>query len=337
MRLLDANDPNFQAQWLRLLSKAAWRHALYEPLNLGFYSAFHQAKFTERSVAVMVNDEPVAGLRMTSHVETDGVTVFSCYGQPAIFVEAAGVSGAGAGNMYSALKLYVDELRRQSTPWRWDHAEHLMSGHISEIGRHLLSLGGVPAVGTTQMLDLRETEESLFSGLTKSFRWSVNWGRKNLLIRLLSRDHVQADDIEAFRQLHLEAAGRETRNRDTWDRQLEMILGNEAFLCLGEIENRLVTAALFSCSPDHCYYGVSASRRELFGNDKPLSHALVWNAVVQARKLGCRWFEMGDLRFPYQTLSPSDKEMGISTFKKNFGGRTFARLKITASAPSGTG
>lgn len=332
MKLIEASALGFDGTWAQLHEGATWRHALYGPLNMRFYSSYHLNKFTDHSVVVVSDNALVAGLRVTTHVDENGVTVFSCFGQPTIFIEARGLNYGVRRHIHATMKTYVSDLMSKSPSWRWEHAEHLEAGCISEFGRHLLSLGAVPAVGTTQLLDLAESEEVLLSGLTKTFRWCVNWGRKNLNVRLLDCSSIKMADVEAFRELHIEAAGRETRNHDTWVKQYEMVLGKEGFLCFGEMDGRLVTAALFPYSSDHCYYGVSASRRELFGNDKPLSHVLLWQAICHARKLGCRWFETGDLRFPYQVPPPSEKEMNISTFKRNFGGRTFVRLRITAQA-----
>lgn len=332
MKLIESSSLGFDSIWTQLNQGAAWRHALYGPLNIRFYESYHLNKFTDRSVVVISDNALVAGLRVTTHVDESGVTIFSCFGQPTIFIEARALSPGVRRHIHSTIKEYVRDLMSQPTCWRWEHAEHLEAGYISEFGRHMLAIGGTPTVGTTQLLDLAESEEALLSGLTKTFRWCVNWGRKNLSIQLLDCSTIKMADVERFRELHTEAAGRETRNHDTWVKQYEMVLGKEGFLILGEIDGRLVTAALFPYSSDHCYYGVSASCRELFGNDKPLSHVLLWQAICHARKLGCRWFETGDLRFPYQVPPPSEKEMNISTFKRNFGGRTFARLRITAHA-----
>jgi hypothetical protein len=332
MKIIDAQAPQFAASWQQLHEGAVWRHALYGERNLRFYAAYHRVEFTDRSVVVEIDDAVVAGLRITSHVDAEGVTVFSCFGQPSIYMEARGLGIGIRRSIHTALKERVAAMISQPASWRWDHAEHLDHGQLTEFGRHLLSLGGVPAISTMQVIDLSEAEDVLFSGLTKSFRWGVNWGRKNLSVRLLDHANVRLDDVDAFMELHIEAAGRETRTAETWHRQYEMILGKEAFACLGDLDGRLVTAALFSYSPDHCYYGVSASRRELFDNDKPLSHVLLWRAICHARQLRCRWFETGDLRFAYQVPRPSDKEISISTFKRNFGGRTFVRMRIALQA-----
>ena len=155
----------------------------------------------------------------------------------------------------------------------------------------------------------------------------INWGGKNLSFKLYDQQSIQKKDINSFRQLHINAAGRETRSRKTWDLQYEMVHCGEAFMFLGELENELVTAALLPCSSMYCVYGVSASNRELF--EKPLSHALLWNSILHAKKIGCSFFEMGELQYPRQgDPVPTQKELGITTFKNGFGGQIKTQLNV---------
>ena len=119
----------------------------------------------------------------------------------------------------------------------------------------------------------------------------------------------------------------------SWKRQFEMVQAGEAFIVLGNIENEIVSAGFFMTNKTNCYYLSSASRRALF--QKPLFHALMWMAILHSKKLGCRWFEVGEQIFPNYLKSqvPTKKELGISDFKAGFGGRTrmFLDLKLDCS------
>jgi lipid II:glycine glycyltransferase (peptidoglycan interpeptide bridge formation enzyme) len=105
-----------------------------------------------------------------------------------------------------------------------------------------------------------------------------------------------------------------------------MISNKEAFAVLGDLDDELVTAALFPYSPKYCYYGVSASKRDLFS--KPLSHVVMWKAIKNAKDLGCRFFELGPQYYPKQHPGATKKDFSISTFKHGFGGSTHVRLNI---------
>jgi len=179
----------------------------------------------------------------------------------------------------------------------------------------------------TQVIDLSGSEEELRARVRKSYKSLINWGEKNLSLTLRDQNSARVEDMEAFRLLHIEVAGLETRTPQTWKIQMKMIQENEAFLVLGYWDNALVTAAIFIHSPRYCYYGASASKRELF--EKPLTHAVIWKAILHAKEIGCRWFEVGEQLFPAQTNSElSPKEQKISAFKKGFGGSTCIRTDI---------
>ena len=139
--------------------------------------------------------------------------------------------------------------------------------------------------------------------------------------------------MNEFRQLHILQSGRETRSEASWRRQLEMVQTGDAFLVQGHIDDELVSSGFFINSKTNCYYLSSASRRDLF--QQPLFHAIMWTAILQAKKLGCRWFEVGEQIFPNYLKGqiPTKKELDISDFKAGFGGDTcmFLDLKLDCS------
>ena len=203
----------------------------------------------------------------------------------------------------------------------------LLDGCLSSFSHYLLSRGAVAAPYFTRLINLSLAEKELHRSLTKSYRWSINWGIKNMDIDILDAHSIQMGDMEAFRRLHMEVSGRETRSRRSWDIQYEMVKQGEAFVVFGKLGEELVTAALFIYTQAHCFYGVSASKRELF--DKPLSHAILWKAIFHAKTLGIRCFETGKQDYPRQKQPfPSAKELGITAFKRGFGGETRTFLDV---------
>ena len=70
-----------------------------------------------------------------------------------------------------------------------------------------------------------------------------------------------------------------------------MVKAGDAFVVLGTNNKNLVSAGLFSHNKSNCYYWVSVSRRDLF--EKPLFHAIMWKAILHAKEICCRWFEVG--------------------------------------------
>jgi hypothetical protein len=208
------------------------------------------------------------------------------------------------------------------------YKDRVLGGCLSPLGRLLLEQGGTAAPSFSQFIDLSMPSEALHKGLTKAYKWSVNWGKKNLVISALDQASITTEHFAQFRHLHVEAAGRETRTPQSWALQYDMVRSGEAFCVFAWMEGELVSAALFPHSKSHCFYGVSASRRSLF--DKPLSHGVIWTALLHAKVAGLRRFEMGEQLFPMSPRpDPSRKELGISFFKRAFGGESRVFLDVS--------
>ena len=172
----------------------------------------------------------------------------------------------------------------------------------------------------SRQVNLIHDNKLLWKNIRKSYKSLINWGEKNLEINLYDWENIDKNIIDEFRRLHIREAGRETRSELSWHRQYEAIKNKEAFCLTGSLEGVIVTAGYFLTGNNHCYYGSSASRRDLF--EKPLFHSIMWKAIQQAKLLDLRVFDTG-LQYPYQTLkskSLSKKEIQISDFKSGFGG-----------------
>jgi hypothetical protein len=324
------DEPAFAPAWQGLAGRQVVRSALYTPTSLEYYREQRQLEeIGDLSFVVVLRDRGLVGVKMQAFRHPAGTVEVSCHGLPCLFGEAGDTTAeerdAGHRAFKSALNerlaslRHVDELRFR---------DHLDDSALSHMGHILLGLGARARIVLTQVIDLSVPEAQLRAPFGKTVRWSINWGVKNLEIAVRDAQSVAPADIEAFRDLHVEAAGRETRSRLTWERQLEMVRAGAAFIVLGWLGGELVTAAFFINAAEHCYYGVSASRRQLFG--KPLGHAIIWTAMLHARNvLGIRLFEMGEQSYPGLAAEPpSDKERGIAFFKRSFGGQSEACLDI---------
>jgi len=326
MKLVRTTDASFSDLWKRLFAEDALQFPMLTPLDVEYSKEYaRDSKFEDVSFIAEENGAPLMGVRAAVREYPDSRKEISGFGRPISFLEgkipdapqrdgAAGMVREELQNILSAHEK-VEALYVEIRPT------------LSPVGRLLLDGGGKAAARFTQVINLTAPEAQLRSQIRKSYKSLLNWGTKNLQLRVLDHSNVTAEAIEEFRQLHIEVAGRETRSKESWDWQLAMIRQQEAFLILGNLEGVLVTAALFIHSPNYCYYGVSASKRELF--EKPLGHILLWTAILESKNLGCRLFELGDQYFPnHGEPLPTPKELNISGFKKGFGGDTMMRLEI---------
>jgi len=185
-------------------------------------------------------------------------------------------------------------------------------GDLSPISRFLLSKGYKARPYYTQIIDLTKTEKELKYDLRKSYKSLVN---KDVYIN-------DMHETKPYQRLHESLRG-VTRSQETWDIQNRMIWGNQAF-CLTQtrfkdirnpsVPNTITEAGLIVYYNEHSAYYASGA-----GVD---SHTLMWHAILKAKGLGCKRFEMGEQVFG------DSKEANISKFKHGFGGTCQVRLII---------
>ena len=326
MNLVRATDAAFPALWNRLFAEDVLQHPLLTPLDVEYSREYaRDSKFEDISFITEENGTPLMGVRAAIREHPDGRKEISGFGRHIGFIEAQKIDGPSRDGSAGMIREELQKVLLANENATAFHFEPRPT--LSPVSRLLLDSGARATARFSQIINLLVPETQLRSQLRKSYKSLINWGTKNLQLRLLDHTNITAEAMEQFRRLHIEVAGRETRSKQSWDLQLEMIRQKEAFAVLGDLEGQLVTAALFIHSPKYCFYGVSASKRELF--EKPLGHIVLWTAILQAKKIGCQFFESGDQFFPQQGATPpTPKELNISGFKKGFGGETYPRLEI---------
>lgn len=334
MHLIRATDSEFEKGWKQLRANGKHLDALYGSANLAYYREYCGNPDAQDFSFIIVDGlNPVCGVR-AFRIGFAGSVEISCLGLPIVYLEHPNLRGKDHDRIRRILRDEIGNwINGLSVRATIQYKESLTNGRLSLFGRILLDLGAEATPSFSQIIDLSASEEDLHKGLTKAYKWSVNWGKKNLTLSVADHNLITLELIEKFRLLHIKSAGRETRSPESWRLQYEMILSGEAFCVFGLMDGVLVSAALFPYSQSHCFYGVSASCRDCF--DKPLGHALVWSAILFAKKRGIRYLEMGEQLFPVAPRhNPSQKELGISFFKRSFGGVSRVFLDISLKKPA---
>jgi len=327
IKYVDAQDPRFWGLLAQLGSETGWQSPLHTRSSLNYYQQRPRDdgnKISDRSFVMLWENQPVAAFVGALVGRSDEKQDLLAFEIPCHVIE-------NIGKLTTAVsKRFIREidaiLREVSGVVRF--RDFLVSGRVSAFSQYLLSKGGSASPAFSKVIDLSNEEAYLKAQLRKSYGSLVNWGIRELNPVVVGKDNVTWEMVEEFRQLHIREAGRETRSEASWKRQYEMVQAGEAFLVFGRLEEQLVSAGLFICSDTTCFYGVSASRRDLF--EKPLFHSLMWVAIRYAKKNKCQYFDVGEQHYPNhpQSIRPTRKELGISEFKAGFGGDTKISLDI---------
>jgi hypothetical protein len=329
MQVVRSREVGFYKLWNSLLDAGGGANALYGNANLAYYKEYCNSSENEDiSFLIVDKNVPVCGVRAISSKFDNGGIEISCFGLPLLYIEVLTIEKA---SLHSARRILRNEFRgilsNMPEGTFVNYRDFLRGGSLSPVGRLLLDCGGVEVSSFSQVIDLSQPEKEMHRHLTKAYKWAVNWGMKNLDLEVLDVASITPAHMPQFKSLHLEAAGRATRTSESWNLQHAMVASGEAFCVFAWMDEVLVSAALFPHSSSHCVYGVSASKRDLF--DKPLSHSVIWTALLHAKKSGMRYFEMGNIIFPASKYSTSlQKELGISFFKRAFGGETQVSIDV---------
>ena len=150
-----------------------------------------------------------------------------------------------------------------------------------------------------KIINLEDDVSILKSNIRKSYKSLINNGLRELKIELFNSENIKKRLIDDFKLLHINEAKRQTRNDATWDSQYEAIKKNDAFMIAGFRDNEMISAGYFLLSKTDCYYGSSASRRDLF--DKPLFHSLMWSSILFAKDIGIKSFDLGNVYITHTT------------------------------------
>ena len=95
-------------------------------------------------------------------------------------------------------------------------------------------------------IDLQQSAESIKLDFRKSYKPLVNKALKDWDVKVCEEN---VDEVfEEFKDLHFEAAGKQTRSKESWDIQRKQIENNEAFLVSVRDGSLLIGAGFFNFS-----------------------------------------------------------------------------------------
>ena len=287
---------------------------------LKYYSA--ESSFEDLSFVVVEKQTVYAAFVGSAESQkTDDTIRLNGFGRPLTYFAQKDISPSLEKSLTKVIRKMLDDLFIRYSFNTVTFLDPMINGYLSCISKYLLDLGAKIIPHPIQLLELTPDTQTIKTNIRKSYKSLINWGKNNLSLEIIDQDNANYEEFDKIRQLHIEVSGYETRSKSTWDNQYEQICNGETFAITGKIDKEVVTASIFSNNYENCLYRVGVSKRELF--DKPMSHALIWEAICYAKKIGCRTFNLGKQEFPNQgSKLPSEKELGISRFKRGFGGKT---------------
>ena len=322
------NDENlFWDNFDKLNYLVPYVNAKYTRYNFLYYEKRYKdshKNFVSESFMLIENNKPFFALVASSILNSRNKSKICAYENPAQIIEASNLSRS----QKKYIQKHINKLVESSSS-EFLINEELFNGNLSCAADYLISKKKFSVdLNYSYFIDLTESIINLKRNIRKSNKPHINWGEREMDVTVLTSENIKWNNFLAFRDLHIREAGRETRSLETWRKQYESVLNNEAFVIHGYIKDKLVSAAIFYKSKTHCYYSVAASRRDMF--DKPLIHYIIWLAILHSKNLGILFFELGNY-YPKNGSNyiPSIKEEKISHLKSGFGGQVKVSMILT--------
>lgn len=179
-------------------------------------------------------------------------------------------------------------------------------------------------------VDLTRSEEDIFMCIRKSYKSLINWGRKNLEIRVYDSSNMTDAVMEDFEAFHIAVAHRRTRSHESWMLQSKAIKEGMGYVVMGYLNGELVTATLILGGLSECYYGVCVNNRELMAQKLPIGHYGLYLSLMLAKEKGYRVFHFGDV-----TDNADPKVNAIVTYKRGFNNELTTRNWFEAKLING--
>ena len=320
---ISERNKQLDTEWQQLLEHPSAKCAppFFSKLNQKFYEKCSPGNEFEDVSLVLDDNGRQGGMQASVHKDVQGRLILSNWGLPLIWL------GDSSSGLQKALGKQIERLVESRRIDEVHSVDLLFNGTYSTLSLALMNkAGSITALPRfICSLDLNLSEDVLHAAIRKSYRHCINRGLKRMEITTLTAATSDFTTWDNCIKLHREVAGRETRSIESWKVQESMIRTGEAFAVLGCLGGRIVGFSLFLVQRGYCFYWLAASRRETAG--EPVSHALIWTAILHAKQIGCHLIELGPAWFPDNT-QPSEKERSIGLFKAGFGGVVYPQIEI---------
>lgn len=199
----------------------------------------------------------------------------------------------------------------------------LCSIYEEERFNYLTQYGYTDISISTQIMDLKKSEEDLWMELRQSSRSLIDRAKKTYKIVLFDYKNPVREVHDQYVQMHHKVAGRITRPAETFDEQFEMLKDDEAILIGVDHEGKFV-GFIYLIHGKKSAYAASAAHDPDFVTKVPRDNIVYWNAMLYYKSRGLEYMELDNQQFGPQLFDyPSKKDIAISFFKRGFGGKTY--------------
>jgi len=173
---------------------------------------------------------------------------------------------------------------------------------------------------STNILDLRRSEEEIFSGIRKGHKADIKHALKcGYEISVYGVHNITTEVFDSYRKIHFEAAGGQTRPDITWQMMDEWIRAGKSILALCRIDGENIAASFVNTFKRSAYYQSGATLSK-YKKVRGIGHLIQWEIIRFLKKHAFANYELGwDWCLNISQGVADAKMLGISRFKSGFG------------------
>lgn len=301
--LPEADLARFRTSELYRISHADYRHC---EIHLAYYKEYFGPSW--KDVSLVAYDDKCFAIVIYMFLGNGELSFFgaplSVYSDPAVPVKDLNYA-------FQELFVRIEQLGARRIKF-FEHPAFLMKYYEYE--------GFSSSTIYETSIDLSRSEEDIFMSVRKSYKSLINWGRKNLDIKVYDASNMTDSVMEDFENFHIAVAKRRTRSHESWMLQSRAVQEGMGYVVMGYLNGELVTATLILNGLTECYYGVCVNNRDLMAQKLPIGHYGLYLSVLLAREKGLKVFHFGDV-----TDQADPKVNAIVKYKRGFNNELVSR------------
>ncbi len=305
--LSEPEAERFRLSQLYRISHADYRHC---DIHLEYYKEYFGESW--KDVSLVAYDDKCFAIVVYMFL---GNGELSFFGAPLMAYSDPAVSVKDLNYAFQELFVRIDRMKEE---WGavhmkfFEHPAFLMKYYEYESFRSSTLI--------EMSIDLTRTEEEIFMSVRKSYKSLINWGKKNLEIKIYDQSNMRDEVMEEFENFHIAVAKRRTRSHESWMLQSKAIRQGMGYVVMGYLNGQLVTSTLILNGISECYYGVCVNNRDLMAQKLPIGHYGLFLSIMLAKQKGLKIFHFGDV-----THHPDPKVNAIVKYKRGFNNELYSR------------
>ncbi|XOB41862.1 MAG: lipid II:glycine glycyltransferase FemX [Candidatus Nealsonbacteria bacterium] len=174
-------------------------------------------------------------------------------------------------------------------------------------------------------LDINPSEEELLMQMRKTTRYLIRQAQRNKDVKIYQSKNIE--DIEVFNKLYQEVVNRHHFTPFSLEYLKNEFLAfqpdNQISLFFGKYKGEIVASAFVLFWSNIGFYHHAALLPQY--HKIPISYSLLWEAIKEAKKRGCRLYDFWGYVDPKKY--PKHPWAGPTLFKMGFGGKPYEYVK----------